>query len=291
MYGESKFCGLRQIEAHQQGDARGDVGVAGEIGIDLQGVAEQRREVLEAGVQERIPEHAVAQVHGEIVGQDQFLDEAVENPEDGDAEPAAAQIIRLVQLREELRCPDDRARHQLREECQEEAEIQEVADRLHLFPLHVHDIAYGLEGEEGDAHRQDDGIHTEEVASRNHVAQFPKNVPDLDGQAEQVVQEVRQEIGVFEIGQDTQVDDDGNRDPEGLPARPGAAQRAGREEVVRHHEEQHQEEQAAGLVVEEQADEKEVGVSEDRLRVDQREAREHQREERPDRGCALSKEK
>ena len=273
---------LGQVEAHQHRDAGGDVRVAGEIGIDLQGVAEQGGEVLEARVQERVPEHPVAEVHREVIGQDELLDEAVQDPEHGDAEPAAAQVVRLVQLREELRRPDDRARHELREERQEEAEIQELAERFDLPPLHVHDVADGLEREEGDAHGQDDGVHAEGRRARDPVHQLAQHVMHLDGQAEQVVQEVRDEVRVLEIGQDAQVHHHGQDHPEGLPGGPGAAQRAGREVVVRHDEEQQQEEHAAGLVVEEKADEEKVRVPKERLTVDQREAREHQREERPE---------
>ena len=118
---------LGQIETHEHGDTGGDVRVAGEIGIDLQGIAEQGGQVLEAGVQERIAEYPVAQVHGQIIGQDQLFDEAVQDPEHRDAEPAPAQVVGLVQLREKLRGTDDRTRHQLREKSQEETELQEIA--------------------------------------------------------------------------------------------------------------------------------------------------------------------
>lgn len=223
---------LREVEAHQEGDACRDVRVAGEVGIDLEGVAEQGGEVLETGVQERIPEHPVTEVHGEVIGQDELLHQAVHDPEHGDTEPPAAQVVGLVQLREELRGPDDRAGHKLREEGQEEAEIQEIMDGFHLLPLHVHHVADGLEGEEGDAHGKDDGIDPEELRSCDQVPQFPEDVPHLDGDSEEVADEVRQEIRVLEIRQDAQVHHHGKHHPEGLPARPRPVQPPGCEKVV-----------------------------------------------------------
>ena len=273
---------LREVEAHQEGDACRDVRVAGEVGIDLEGVAEQGGEVLETGVQERIPEHPVTEVHGEVIGQDELLHQAVHDPEHGDTEPPAAQVVGLVQLREELRGPDDRAGHKLREEGQEEAEIQEIMDGFHLLPLHVHHVADGLEGEEGDAHGKDDGIDPEELCPGDQVPQFPEDVPHLDGDSEEVADEVRQEIRVLEIRQDAQVHHHGKHHPEGLPARPRPVQPPGCEKVVGDDEKQQHQEHPARLVVEEQADEEQIRVSQERLGVDEREPGEHQREERPE---------
>ena len=41
---------LRQAETHQEGDADGDVGIAREVGVHLQGVSEERDEVLESRI-------------------------------------------------------------------------------------------------------------------------------------------------------------------------------------------------------------------------------------------------
>ena len=68
---------LRQAESHEERHADGDVGIAREVGVNLQGVGEQRDEVLEAGKQERCIENAVDEVCREVVAQDNLLREPV----------------------------------------------------------------------------------------------------------------------------------------------------------------------------------------------------------------------
>ena len=108
---------LGQVEAEEHGHARGDVRVAGEIGIHLEGIAEQRGKVLEAAVQERVLEDAVGEVHRQVIGQDELLEQAVHDPEDGNSEPSAGKIVRLVQLLDKLHGTHDGTGHQLREEA------------------------------------------------------------------------------------------------------------------------------------------------------------------------------
>ena len=120
---------LRQIETHQHSDTGGDVSVPGEVGIDLKRVAEQSRKVLETGVKQRVLENPVAEIHSQIVTEDQLLGKSVQNPENRDTELSAAKEERFVKLREELLGPHDRAGDELREETQVEAEIPEVLDR------------------------------------------------------------------------------------------------------------------------------------------------------------------
>ncbi len=120
---------LRQIEAHQHSDTGGDVRVPGEVGIDLKRVAEQSRKVLETGVKQRVLENPVAEIHGQIVAQNQLLGKSVQDPENRNPELPAAKEKRLVKLREKLFGTHDRAGHELRKETQIESEIPEVLDR------------------------------------------------------------------------------------------------------------------------------------------------------------------
>ena len=106
-----------------------------------------------------------------------------------------------MQLRNELRGAHDGAGHQLREERKVKAEIQEVLHRLDALPLHVH----RLESEEGDSHRQDDGIYPEQAGSCKDVEPLAQDIVHLQLQAEEVVHEIREEVRILEIGQDTQV--------------------------------------------------------------------------------------
>ena len=106
---------------------------------------------------------------------------------------------------------------------------------------------------------------------------------DLERQAQQPVHEVREEIGVFEIGQKPQV----HRHAEGRegaaqPFPAGAVQQPGCQVIVENHKQQQHQEHPAGLVVKEQRAGKEIGVSEQGLGVNERKAREDQRKEGPE---------
>ena len=105
-----------QVEAHHHGYADGDVGVAREVGIDLQRIDHECGEVLEGGVEVGVLEHAVHEAHGEVVAQHELLEESVENPEYGDAELASAYEGGFVELWDELVGTDDGTRHELWEE-------------------------------------------------------------------------------------------------------------------------------------------------------------------------------
>ena len=147
---------LWQVETHQHSDTGGDVSVPRKVGIDLKGVAEQCRKVLKTSVKQRVLEDPVAEIHGQIVAENQLLGKSVQNPEDSDPELSAAKEERLVELREKLLGTHDRAGHQLREETQIESEIPEVLDRNDCPARNIHHIAYRLEDEERDTHRQKD---------------------------------------------------------------------------------------------------------------------------------------
>ena len=63
-------------EAEEEGRADGDVGVAGEVAVDLDGVAVDGGERLDAGVEFRGVEDPVDQVEGQRVGDGHLLEEA-----------------------------------------------------------------------------------------------------------------------------------------------------------------------------------------------------------------------
>ena len=56
-----------QVEAHEQRQTDGYVGVAREVGVDLEGVEEECHRVLEAGEEQGIGKDAVHEVEGEVV--------------------------------------------------------------------------------------------------------------------------------------------------------------------------------------------------------------------------------
>ena len=112
-----------------------------------------------------------------------------------------------MKLLNKLHGTHDGAGNQLGEETQVEAKVQEVLHGRNFFPLHVYHVAHGLEGEEGDANRQDDGVYPEDIGPGEGVEKFSQDVMDLEGRAQKAVHKVREEVGVFEVGQDAQVHD------------------------------------------------------------------------------------
>ena len=244
---------LGQIETHQHGHAGSDVRVAGKVCIDLQGIAEKGRQVLEAAVHQGILKHAVCEVDGQVIGQDELFQQAVHNPEDGYSKPASAEVIRLVQLLHKFHGPHDGTGHQLGEKAEIEAEIQEIPHGLYLPSLHIHHIAHGLEGEEGNAYRQDDGVYTENTGPREHVQPLSQHIVHLQRQAEEVVHKVREEVRILEIRQDAQVyhhADGGEGRSAFLPL--DAAQPLGGQIVIDDDKYQQSQKNATGLVIEEQ---------------------------------------
>ena len=74
-----------EAEAHEQADAERDVGVAGEVEVELEGVAVDAGQDLETAVEGGGVEDAGDEVFGEEVGDEELLDQA-----DADEEERAA---------------------------------------------------------------------------------------------------------------------------------------------------------------------------------------------------------
>ncbi len=188
-----------------------------------------------------------------------------------------------MQLFHELHGTDDRTRYQLREKAQVEAKVQEVPHRGNLPPLDVHHIAHRLEGKERDAYRKDNGIDPENFRANKHIQPFAQDVVHLEVQPQQVIHKIREEVRVFEIGQDAQVHHHAQRrygrtSPLGFET----MQPLGCKEVIDNDKEQERQEHATGLVVEEQRHGKEIAVTQQHLGVEEREHRKYQRKERPE---------
>ena len=113
-----------------------------------------------------------------------------------------------MQLWDELVGPHDGTCHQLWEEADVEAEVEDVADGLDTLAVNIHDVADGLEGIERDTHRQHDYVDAKAVIARNLVAHPREDVENAKLKPCQVIDDIGDEIGVFEIKKDGQVDDD-----------------------------------------------------------------------------------
>ena len=107
---------LRQREAQQQGDTDGDIRIAREIGIDLQRIGKERKEVLEAGEEQRVVEDTVDEVDRQVIAEDDLLDKTIQDPEHRQAKQTAREAEGAVELRNELVGTHNRSRHQAREE-------------------------------------------------------------------------------------------------------------------------------------------------------------------------------
>ena len=274
---------LGQVEAHQHRYADGYVGIAREVGIDLERVAEYGAEILEARKQHGIVEHPVDEVHCDVVAQYYLFYQAVKNPEHRDAELFPAEEPRPVHLRDEFAGTDDRPGHELGEETDEESEIQDVVNRLQLSLIDVDGVADDLEGKERDAHRQHDAVHAPALHTDHLVTCPGEHVEDLEVHSEEVVHHVREEIGVLEVAEQEQVDADAQDQP-GLfaPLRAGSVYPFGYQEVGAGDEDEYKDGKSAGFVVEEQTDEEQEGIPEEPAALYERKSGEYEGEERPE---------
>ena len=225
---------LREAEAQQQRDADGHVRIAREVAVDLQRVAVDAHQALEARVEQRLVENAVDEVQRDVVRDDRLLEESREDQEDPRAEHLARDDDRVpADLRDEVPRPHDRPRDQLREERQVKEVVQPVRQGFQLPAVDVDRVAHRLEDEERDPHRQEDVLELQETLS------------------EELVRDVDQEVRVLEVAQHPEVHRHAQcHEPPFRPPARGAVDPARDQEVARRREDQQQEVDAARLVVE-----------------------------------------
>ena len=255
----------RQVESHKHGHAYRYVGIAAEVGIDLQGIDHQRREILERGEEGGVIEHPVHEVYRQVVGEDYLLEKAVEYPEHRDTELPAGEEEGLVELGDELVGPDDGACHQLREEGGVESEIEDIGGVAHFAFIDIDDIAYVLERVERDAYRQEYHRGVETCRGGEVVGPARQDVHRLEMTVEDGVIDVGEEVGVLKIAQHQEVEHhaDNHQQPSPLaflmltqavhPYAQQPAEEGGKDE--QHHK------QSRGLVIEKQAYQEEVAVA------------------------------
>ena len=282
---------LRKIKAHQHSHSGSDVGIARKVGVNLEGISEQGGEVLKTGVKKRVLEDSVAEIHSKVIAENQLLGQSVKDPEDGETKLGTPEEERLVELGDEFLCPDDRASYKLRKEAQVEAEIQEIPHRLDAALVFgcgstsgdIHDIADSLEDKEGDADREEDRINAENSGTDHRIAPGSYPVFHDERSAEQIVQHIRYEIGVFIITEQRKVHHDARHHDKSPPELSLAIwQQQACQIVIDYHEDQEHQEQPAGLVIEEQAHEEKEGVPQESLILEQAKESQDYGEERPE---------
>ena len=188
---------FREAEAEHPSEADRHVGVAGEIEIDLQRVADN----AEPGVGGR----ELRQRHGEDlvrracddVGDQHLLREA-----DDEAPNAAGEVVDRDdpprELIRDVAVADDRPRDQLRKQQQVQRRMHRALLRRRIAAVDVHDVGDRMEREERDADRQEHAWHVDARAAED---------------AEQRVDVLDEEVRVLEDAQHGQVDGDREHQP------------------------------------------------------------------------------
>ena len=146
---------VHQLESHHLGGTDGDVGIPREITIQLEAEQDGSHEYLTAGLPVYVIVYKV-DIVSQVVGNDKFEEKAPQHqlyPPDG---PLAVETVLLVKLAQQVGGALDGARHQLREERDEERIDEEVLFRLGRPAVHVDGVTQRLEDVEGDAHGQED---------------------------------------------------------------------------------------------------------------------------------------
>ena len=240
-------------EAQEERQPDGHVGIAREVAIDLQGVAIDAHQVLEAGIERRRVEHTVNEIETDIVRDHRLLHQATEDEEKSLAKRLAGHQRIAVDLRDEIACPHDRSRHQLGEKGDVEEVIDPSAERLDPPPVDVDHVADALEGEERDADGQEDVPRLELEVEQPPGAEIEAQVVEHQRQRSQ------QEVEILEVGQHAEVHAEAQRHQSLAGTnRGGLGQVMPDEEIGSGREDQQAKPEAAALVIEIKGEERHV---------------------------------
>ncbi len=183
---------LGQLEPQPARRAARDVGVRRKIRVDLDGKSEDPGpQHFERRVVQR--KHLVRD-HADVVGDHELLEETPDHQVEAAGRLRHREAPRLFDLRQQIRRALDRPGHQVREERDEDGDIEQAPARADLAPEHVDRVAHRLERVERDPHRQEDAQHRQADV---HA-----------GGGEHDVQVVDEEIEILEEAQHPEVRDD-----------------------------------------------------------------------------------
>ena len=183
-----------EMEAQQQGNADSHITVTGEVAINLQGIAINTYQILHPRIKSRIIKNTLYKVNADIVRYNRFLEEPTHDEEDSTSEHLIGDKQRAADLRNEITGTYNRTRHQLGKERNIKSIIQQTGQRRYLATVHIYRIAQRLKSEKRDAHRKEN-IHCRERASRQRGKSFA------------------QKIGVLEVTQQSQIDEQTQHNP------------------------------------------------------------------------------
>ena len=183
------------MEAKQQGYSYRHIAIARKIAIDLQRITIYSHQVLYSRIERRIIEDALYKVHADIIGYHGLLKQSAHYQKNAVPEHLVGNKQRTADLRDKVASTHNGTRHQLREEGYIECIIEQIGERLYLAPIHIDGITQRLEGEKRNAHRQENVQHGEATARQRCPA-------------------FEQEIRIFEIAQQAQVNTETDDHPQ-----------------------------------------------------------------------------
>ncbi len=195
---------FEEAVAHEEGNTYCHVAVAGEVAIELDGEAEGGHEILKATIEGRIVEHTLHEVAADEVGDDNLLDETGDDEEDTLRGHCRGHYRITLHLRQKVFCPDNRSCKKRRKEGEEENIVEKIVASRGLSAIEVNDVTNGAEGEEGDARREQEGLH----------AYLHR---------EEIRESVKDEIEILEIGEHPDIDSHVESDNQPLGPSEGAA--------------------------------------------------------------------
>lgn len=191
-----------QLEAKELGGADGDVGIPGEVPVDLEGEEDGPED--EGGAGERL---WVVEAHVDVgrtgVSHDDLLEHAPEDEAHAVAPLLVGEGPWRSDLRQQVGGPLDGPRDKLRKEGDKGTKGDGVSGGLEVASIDVDGVGKGLEGVKGDADRQDDlqggGVHGDAEG-------VPGRDPILD-----------EKVGILEVAEDAKVDGERYPQPPLLP--------------------------------------------------------------------------
>ena len=182
-----------QLYAQHLGRADGDVAVSRKVTEILHGEYSGRQRDLRAGRFDPVAENRVDVDRG-AVGDNDLFKETQQHNQQAVARTPEIEIMRFGELPEQTVAALNRAGHQLGKERDEQRIAEKIGFGLRPTLVDVDHVAQRLEGEEADAHRQQN-IHLRQTQRKAQCAAH-------------AVQNVDEHAGIFEIAEHAEVEDD-----------------------------------------------------------------------------------
>ena len=177
-----------ELKAEHTAKAGGHVGVAGEVEVQLEGEGHHAQPRTGHGELFRGERLVAVPEHTHIVGDEQFLGQTYHEDLHAGGELVRGGGTR-VDLIAQILVFDDGAGDELGEQGDKSAEVENGALGTGVAPVHIHGVAHGLEGVEGDADGQMDAQNG--GVDADGLQRAGQKVPILEEHQQQKVEEDR----------------------------------------------------------------------------------------------------